>query len=289
MLTYFPGLVKEAYKSGSNNRAHTPKLISLLQRDDGKIDAFWQALGSAGDTYSIRAGGSITKTEANGKLHYSGLNVSCDCIDAKKKSNCGSNLLCKHAFAALNSVIDHACTASTAAQIHEMQQEMALKKQRLEQEAPLIREEQEKKFPGERDRILYGLSVLPAEDIVKLLLTAITTADGLRACAAIFIPAVLPNKQIVTCTRCKEVWDLQYPGKCRISHVDGNTEWDTSKISFEVCGRCGEKHSFSYDNNNRNDHTSFNEEESWCFDGTHTLDQKHSEFLEGENDDEEDH
>jgi hypothetical protein len=135
----------------------------------------------------------------------------------------------------------------------------------LEQQAPLIREEQEKELPGEKERIMYGLSVLSAEDIKKLILDAITTTEGLRACATIFTPKLLPSKQIITCTRCRKEWDPQYSGRCHISHIDSHTQWNGSKESYEECERCRRKHGYCYKG-------SYNEEDSWCFDGTHSSD-----------------
>jgi hypothetical protein len=76
-----------------------------------------EACGSTGDTYSNSAYGTIIKSMRDGKYSYSVLDASCACLMAKKKLNLDP-FLCKHAFAALTSIIDHECVAfSNAAQL----------------------------------------------------------------------------------------------------------------------------------------------------------------------------
>jgi hypothetical protein len=108
---FFPGLVTGAFTSGSRYIANPPKLISLIHGDSGETDASWEARGSTGDTYSIRASGSILRTAKNGKFIYSGLDFSCDCPDAEKSMKLGTppcvSMLSQHSTVSLTMQVLH--------------------------------------------------------------------------------------------------------------------------------------------------------------------------------------
>ncbi|KAL3803614.1 hypothetical protein ACHAWO_008864 [Cyclotella atomus] len=105
------------------------------------------------------------------------------------------------------------------------------------------RDLQDREMPGERERILYGLSKRTDSDIARLVKNAADTLEGLRALTKIFPEESMPAKKAVICGRCKKECDPWIPSDdvCREEHPYSkcSTEWDKSKKSWDHCRRCG--------------------------------------------------
>ena len=124
----------------------------------------------------------------------SGLRVRCNCPDGDRQwastQRAGRLRVCKHATAALDSVIDDVAVA------------MAVKKGTA-RAAKLKKERaaQDKALPGERERIEHGLRKLPAAEIIAHLQQEIESLAGLRNLARLFGPGLMPAKQVLRCLR----------------------------------------------------------------------------------------
>eukprot|EP00536_Pseudo-nitzschia_multiseries_P011891 jgi/Psemu1/30423/gm1.30423_g len=126
-----PGLVREAYYEASSRKvATTPTLIkSALTKidggkrtgdgigdDDSNVDATtahfeWTTTGSLGDFYVIRAIGALKwARDYRNQFVAQGLEVECTCAHGEKQAiiskSLGKIVVCKHASAALASVLD---------------------------------------------------------------------------------------------------------------------------------------------------------------------------------------
>ena len=109
---------------------------------------------------------------------YGGLSVHCSCPDGERQKAAsirGALHVCKHAAAALDSVIDPG--AGTLLQA-------AAKKRKADLEAQLRM--QEAQLPGERERIEHGVATLGANEIVRLIRERAGAVDGLRCLVALF-------------------------------------------------------------------------------------------------------
>ena len=103
---FIPGLVRGDYVAGSRHTAGTPQLIrSEVNDGDESVDFRWQAVGSS--IYTVTAQGALTGSDDG----VNDFKVICSCPDgdsqraASRTSN--RRYVCKHAKAALDSVIDN--------------------------------------------------------------------------------------------------------------------------------------------------------------------------------------
>lgn len=240
--TFIPGLVKDAYVAGSWHTAGTPELLKS-DVNGTSVDFRWQAIGSS--VYTITAKGEVHMTGSI--LDNKVFKVVCSCPDGDRQRDAtrSSNKLyvCKHAKAALDSVLD----TSAVAKLKEERKLAAVEAaKKADERRQFLNEQlqlQNRDMPGERERIQCGLSKRKDEDIVRLLKEASITCDGLKALTKIFPKEVMPPKSTTICGRCKKEYDPQIPGDnvCREEHPDERckTMWDTSKKSWQHCRRCG--------------------------------------------------
>lgn len=109
-----PGLVPQAYIEGSQYKAPTQPVLKTSRIDDttGHCDFHWEAKGSTGDTYDIRATGKLELVVVgdSGGTVGRGLKVICSCPDGQRQAVAPVTLqkmiVCKHGAAALLSVLD---------------------------------------------------------------------------------------------------------------------------------------------------------------------------------------
>jgi hypothetical protein len=157
----------------------------------------------------VTAKGALrTNDEALGGVQLEALDVRCSCPDGVKQhlaTAVGGKLhVCKHAAAALDSVLDHTMKAREAAQAklreqHQLKQQALLAAERVKHDAEM---------PGERARIEHGLKNFEAETVVQLLRSGLGTLDGLRAAAVLFPRDVFPPPSIQHCRRCGKVSEV---------------------------------------------------------------------------------
>lgn len=253
-MTQIPGLTWQAFVAGSWHSAPTPELVRSEVSPSG-VSFEWRAVGSA--VYLITATGRAGPP--------GGLDVSCSCPDGAKQSaataTSGRLHVCKHAAAALQSVLDPAAVAAGAAS------EAASAARSIATKAA-----QEAALPGERQRLEDGLKQRTAEDVVSLLKSRLKTLEGLQLMSRLLPAAVLPPASALkTCRRCGEKWNPEVASQrvCRVPHPDGEstTRWDGSKKSWQECGACGKTHSldgfFAGGRRKRDD------EGGYCFEGAH--------------------
>ena len=135
----------------------------------------------------------------------SGLRVRCNCPDGDRQwastQRAGRLRVCKHATAALESVIDDVAVAMAVKK--GTARAAKLKKERAQRAAKLVKERaaQDKALPGERERIEHGLRKLPAAEIIAHLQREIESLAGLRNLARLFGPGLMPAKQVLRCLR----------------------------------------------------------------------------------------
>ena len=284
-MNVIPGLVPAAYRAGSFNTAPTPELVSATTTAAG-VEFEWQAKGSS--VYSITASGSL-RAEGDG---FVGLKVECSCPDGQRQKLAslqrGTIIVCKHGFAALNSVQDPEAVATAVASAKRQKVEAAEREKQAKQQQEEQRRLQEAEMPGERARIEYGLKSLSAQDVVKQLSTAAQRLDGLRHLSALFPPSKMPTPSVQHCVRCDTDYDPQFASQrvCRVEHPHDacRTMWEGSKKSWQECSRCGK--TFGCDGMHSWDRRAVEDQGEWCFEGEHTTDEA---VVEDEGWDDEDH
>eukprot|EP00961_Rhodomonas_salina_P055163 741063-Rhodomonas_salina.1 len=137
-----PNLVREAYVCGSSHKAETPELVrSHLKNDGVTVDFQWQAYGTRVYTVNVRGAVKVSWSDARGardEAVYGGLQVQCSCpnakIQAKDSSKIKKLIVCKHAYAALESVLDLHATAKMSKVVNR-------EKQQQEQEQEIMADE----------------------------------------------------------------------------------------------------------------------------------------------------
>ena len=279
MAPIIPGLIREAYSSGSRHTAGTPTLVKS-DIDGKEVDFEWEATGSS--VYSVTGKGSLVISaweNCKPKYDYAKFSVICSCPDGMRQHE--SNLrsldrlyVCKHGVAALNSVCDPEAAKTIGANKATMVAEYKEKAKRQAEYLNDQRAEQEKQHPGERARIEYGLSKRSDAEIVKMVKDAAKTVDGLQSLVNIFPPTKMPAKQSIKCGRCKKTYDPRVKSDliCREGHPDDKvrTEWDGSKKSWSKCRRCDKTFGLdgfhSWGKRRRDDPE---EEGDYCYESTH--------------------
>lgn len=207
-----------------------------------------------------------------------GLRVRCSCPDGDRQwassEKAGKLRVCKHATAALESVVDAVAVAmavKTGAA-----RAAKLKKEKVQRAGKLVKERaaQDKALPGERARIEHGLRNLPATEIVAHLQREIESLAGLRNLARIFGSGVMPAKQVLRCLRCDRDYDPHFGTACKIQHPADCcvTRWDGSKISWSECMRCNS--TFDLDGVHSWGRNAVGDDGEYCFEGQHTTDAK---------------
>lgn len=207
-----PGLFKEVYVAGSRHSAGAPELIRSNVDDDNTVSFEWKAVGSS--VYTIIAKGSVTIVgwDVHGHPKFDSFEVECSCPDGERQRTIsqqrGKLYVCKHAKAALDSVVDPNGKANFEAQKRGHMEE-ATRQKRL----------QEEELPGERARIEHGLSKRSADEIVTIIKERVMTVEGLEALVTLFPPDVMPAKTTQKCGRCKKEYDpnIQSELICRLS------------------------------------------------------------------------
>mmetsp|Transcript_43105 Transcript_43105/g.84703 ORF Transcript_43105/g.84703 Transcript_43105/m.84703 type:complete len:305 (+) Transcript_43105:111-1025(+) len=274
-----PGLIRELYFAGSRHTASTPDLIR--SNVDGKaIDFEWKATGS--DVYKVVANGliDIIEWDREGMPRFDSdlFQVTCSCPDGARQrvtsNDSGKLYVCKHAKSALDSAID----ASAAENVQSQKKARAAEasRKRADRTAYLEnqREQQEKKLPGERDRIEHGLSKRSTDEIMNFLKESIATVDGLEALTKVFPVEKMPVKKTTKCGRCKKEYDpsISSDQVCRMEHPyeKVGTEWDGSKKSWDHCRQCNKTFNLngfhSWGKRGRNDPY---DEGEYCYVDTH--------------------
>ena len=164
--------------------------------------------------YSITAKGSLVSTGWDERGEYPKFdrytfNVICSCPDGVRQQESNSRSIdklyvCKHAKAVLDTVCDPEATKDLVdnkkvkiAEYNKHQAEQAkyLSVQRVKQDEQL---------PGERERIVYGLSKRSDEEIIGLIKRGIHTVSGIEALGKLFPVSVMPHKKTIQCGRCKK-------------------------------------------------------------------------------------
>jgi len=274
-----PGLVKEAYVAGSRHSVPSPDL-TRSDVDGTSADFEWKAIGS--DVYKVVAKGSVVIIGWSGdgrpRFDSESFHATCSCPDGARQRvesiNSGKVYVCKHAEAALDSVLDSAAANEIESQRKARAAEATVVKNYHVAYQETQRKEQDAKFPGERKRIEHGLSKRSADEIMTLLKESVTTVDGLEALAKLFPKETMPAKTTTRCGRCKKEYDHNIPSDqiCRIQHpcekVD--TEWNGSKKSWDHCRNCDKTFNLngfhSWGRRGRND--PFDEGE-YCYEDQH--------------------
>jgi hypothetical protein len=189
-MPHIPGLGTQAYVNGSWHQTPNPTLLRSVVSAD-HIDFEWSAQGT--QVYRVTAKGALrTNEEASGGVRLVALDVRCSCPDGVKQhlaTAVGGKLhVCKHAAAALTTVLDPTMKALEADQAklreqHHLKQQALLAAERVKQDADM---------PGERARIEHGLKSVDADKLVLLLRSGLGTVCGLRAAAVLFPREVFP-------------------------------------------------------------------------------------------------
>mmetsp|Transcript_36823 Transcript_36823/g.66210 ORF Transcript_36823/g.66210 Transcript_36823/m.66210 type:complete len:303 (-) Transcript_36823:195-1103(-) len=287
MSPIIPGLVKEAYTPGSRHSVGTPELIKSNVKCD-EVDFAWKAVGSS--IYSVTAKGSLVITAWDNRgPKYDGNKfiVLCSCPDGVRQNEQNTTSIdtlyvCKHAKAALDSV----CDPEAKKVIGEKKEVMVQKQKELQAERVKYRiaqsVEQDERLPGERERILYGLSKRSDAEIAKLVKDSTTTVEGLEALGKLFPTSVMPPKKSVRCGRCEKEYDPQLKSDliCREEHPYDRVKkcWDTSKKSWDHCRRCGKTFNLdgyhSWGKRRRDDPE---DEGEFCYETTHVPNDEYDE------------
>jgi hypothetical protein len=188
----------------------------------------------------------------------------------------GTAIVCKHAHAALSSVLDM-----------ELERNEAKRAPKTTGDRYAGFATLDLALPGERTRLEHGLTSSTAEEVLAMIRTRLGTVDGLRAAAQLFPPSLMPTKIVRYCQRCEKEWDPQFPAqsRCRIEHPYDcvSTQWEGSKVSYSHCSECGEDFNGEGTSNVRRLRGIPSiHEKSWCFEGAHIAERE-----EGEGDSEE--
>lgn len=271
--------------AGSRYDAPTPKLIRSEIGEGSAVNVEWEASGSS--TYQVTAKGSvvIASWDKSGNPVFQAdptdvgcLRVTCSCPDGQRQrvSSLSSRKLvvCKHAKAALDSVLDEGARIDIMSQKQQRATEASQLVEQKENERKAQLKAQDEQLPGERQRIQHGLEKLGAEAVFEILKTRVETLDGLKALVQVFPTEIMPPKVSERCGRCQKDYDPQISSdrRCRIEHPYDKvrTEWDTSKKSWSCCGRCGKTFHLdgfhSWGKRKRDDPY---DEGEYCFDGEH--------------------
>ncbi|KAJ1461796.1 hypothetical protein M885DRAFT_506923 [Pelagophyceae sp. CCMP2097] len=255
-----PGLVLRGFAKGTRHDAATPELVDLRVTDDGLVLAEWRATGSA--VYKVTAAGAVRVVlKADGAPSWRGLVVRCSCPDGQRHAASVDEaiVVCKHGDAALRSVMDPDGEAAVSRLVDAAAREAA--------EARL---RQERELPGERARVEHALKHLSAAQLVDVISRRIQTFEGLEHAANLF--ADLPPPRALTCLRCKEEYDpaLCQGKPCKVLHPSSETEWETSKKSWEVCRRCDA--TFDLNGIHSWAKNAIQDDGPYCFEGDHTTD-----------------
>lgn len=268
-----PGLVHQAFSKGSHHHTSIPALKSFELNDDGNVEVEWEARGSS--VYKVAARGALklASWDAGNAPRYKGLVVKCSCPDGARRYvvalERGTLVLCKHAYAALETVVDTEAEKQLVVTIRERKELKAA-------EEAKAKKQQGEEMPGERERLEYGMSKMSSSQIIAILRKAIGSVDGLQNVGAIFTRNVMPPKQAKHCARCKEDYGPQFveDNVCRIYHPSEATRtmWDGSKKSWEHCERCGGN--FDLDGFHSWGRNDVSDDGDYCFEGEHTSDQE---------------
>mmetsp|Transcript_20682 Transcript_20682/g.44925 ORF Transcript_20682/g.44925 Transcript_20682/m.44925 type:complete len:304 (+) Transcript_20682:32-943(+) len=274
---FIPGLVRGVYSAGSRHSAPVPTLVRS-DVEESISDFEWEAHGS--QTYKITAKGSIVmKVESDTvAFDFTTFRVNCTCPDGDRQSLLSLQTkrlyVCKHAKAALDSVIDPSAEKAQHTRRQEQMEQAGIVRARRAAEEKRIEEEQERDFPGERKRIEYGLEKLSGEEVVRILKNQAKTVEGLKALVQVFKADVMPSRKEEQCGRCNKKYDPQIPADriCQIEHPYDkvNTEWDTSKKSWSHCRQCDKTFGLDgYHSCGKRGRDDPEEEGDYCYEGQH--------------------
>ena len=116
-MPHIPGLGIQAFVKGSWNQTQAPTLLRSVVSSD-RIDFEWSAHGT--QVYKVTAKAALRRSdEASGGVQLEALDVRCSCPDGVKQhlaTAVGGKLhVCKHAAAALATVLDPTMKAREAA------------------------------------------------------------------------------------------------------------------------------------------------------------------------------
>lgn len=266
--TIIPGLVKKVYIQGSRHSAKEPPELIRFDLSEEKADFEWKAKGSKTEPYTITAKGSINAkhSEEGYEFDFLSFQVKCSCPDGDRQRLASlktkKHYVCKHAFAALNTVLDE--NADKALESEHLQRKEEIKSEK---------DRQNIEFPGERDRIEHGLFKITGEELIKILKRQIETTDGLKALISLLPSNIIPPKKNETCGRCGNDYDPQFISDriCRIPHPpeEWYTEWDGSRKSWTECQQCKKTfnlNGFESRKRGRNDPQDMG---NFCFEGEH--------------------
>lgn len=273
---FIPGLVKSVYNAGSRHSAPVPTRVrSDVQESISDFE--WEAEGNS--VYRVTAKGSIVaKSESDTAFDFNAFRVNCTCPDGARQSLLSLQTkrlyVCKHAKAALDSVIDPGAEKALHARRQEQIEQAKITRAKRAEEEKRIKEEQERDLPGERKRIEYGLEKLTGEEIVAILKNQAKTVEGLKALAQVFTSDVMPTRKEEQCGRCNETYDPQIPADriCRIEHPDSRVsqKWDTSKKSWQHCRQCDKTFGLDgYHSSGKRRRDDPEEEGDYCYEGEH--------------------
>ncbi len=256
-----PGLVKKVYIQGSRHSTQEPPELIRSDFREGEAEFEWRAKGSK--TYTVTAKGSITAiySDEGYGFDFKSFQVKCSCPDGNRQRLLSlkrkQHYVCKHAFAALNTVLDQKAEKIFESEHLQWKEKLKAEKDR-----------QNVEFPGERERIEHGLSKTSGEELIKILNRRIETTDGLKALMALLPNSVFPPKKSETCGRCNKEYDPQYISDtiCRIPHPPEECcdEWEGT--TCYQCQKTFNVKSFDSRKRGRNDLQDMGE---FCFEGEH--------------------
>ena len=171
-------------------------------------------------------------------------------------------MVCKHLCAALTSVSDP--NLPTLRRLQAADEAEQKRRQDLE-------------VPGERARLEEGLDKLDAEDVVRILKGKLKTVEGLRLLSEVFDKQIMPARKCEKCLRCGDEFDSRFKKEriCRVPHPYScvNTEWASSKVSWDHCTMCDKDFHKRGGNKRGWDDDEKEDGEDYCFEGEHTTDQ----------------
>ena len=148
-------------------------------------------------------------------------------------------------------------------------QELSRMKQRKIHEEK-VKVAQDRRFPGERERIETALDKLKGTELRELVKKRLKSMEGLEKGIAFFTEEVMPKARMQYCYRCEENFNEAYDKVCRVEHPDDevHTIWNTSKMSYDLCDRCGK--AFNVDGYHSWKKNAPIDEGPYCFVGAHS-------------------
>lgn len=203
-----PGLVRQVYTEGSRYCADAPTLTKSVVKDadeneSKQVDFEWFARGSLGH-YDITAKGAVVVKDWVGAkpiFDLTKFHVKCSCPDGDRQASSTFSskfeklYVCKHAAAALESVLDMDAARSlverAAAREAEHKKRLAKREKFLTDQ----RKAQDRKLPGVRERIMHGMSKKTDAEIIALVKESLNTVIGLAALSEIFFKLCQQKRQ----------------------------------------------------------------------------------------------